>query len=189
MSDTIRAFIAIEFPEEVFAKIREIQKGLKSSGLKLKWVAPENIHLTLKFLGDIDSRDLEKIKEAIRETIRGCSRISLVAKGLGVFPGLNRPRVVWVGVSGELEQLKRLQQGLDDSLETLGFPKEERAFCGHLTLARVKGAIHSEKLVEALKRFKDIESDPFWVESVVLFKSELTPAGAIYTELMRASLA
>ena len=186
MSDTIRAFIAIQLPEETRSRIKEIQKELKSSGLKIKWVEPENIHLTLKFLGDVHTEDLETIKDALRESVIGHSRISISAKGLGVFPGINRPRVVWVGINGEVDKLRRLQQALEDTLEMMGFPREERPFRGHLTLARIKGDIRSEKLVEALARYKDIESEPFIAERIVLFKSELMPGGAVYTELMSA---
>ena len=98
MSHTIRTFIAIELPEKIIYTIRKVQEEIKSYGLKIRWVRPENIHLTLKFLGDIKAADTENVARALSESVTGYPPISLMVKGIGVFPGIIRPRVIWLGV-------------------------------------------------------------------------------------------
>ena len=186
MSDTIRAFVAIELPDHVAASIRQVQEGLKSHGFKMRWVRPERIHLTLKFLGEIDPADLQRAREAMGETAARFDPLPLGARGIGVFPGIKRPRVLWVGMSGRTDRLDKLQSELDKRLGAKGFLPEKRPFRGHMTLSRVKGRIDHEKLGRALQRFGAFESDPFVADSMVLFKSELKPAGPVYTRLFRA---
>ena len=188
MSDTIRTFIAIKLPENIISSISKIQEGIKSYGLKIKWVRPDNIHLTLKFLGNINEADIKKIGRAIFDALKEYPPIALAAKGTGVFPGVNQPRVVWVGVTGQLEPLVGMQKALDEKLETIGFPKENRPFKGHLTLARVKGKIDPQRLGAAIKEFQGFESEPFAADQVILFKSELQPKGSVYTELLSVAL-
>ncbi|MEA3436991.1 MAG: RNA 2',3'-cyclic phosphodiesterase, partial [Thermodesulfobacteriota bacterium] len=137
-SDTIRAFIAIELPEEITAFIRKIQEGLRSYGFKARWVRPENVHLTLKFLGDINNEEIKKVGDAIISAASENSSMSLGAKGIGFFPGVKRSRVIWTGIAGQTKELTDLQKTLDGKLETIGFPKEKRPFKGHLTIARIK---------------------------------------------------
>jgi len=136
MSKTIRTFIAIEIPGTIISKIRELQDGIRAYGFKIRWVRTENIHLTLKFLGDVEEIKINEIANAVAETVKGHSPITLQAKGIGVFPGIKRPRVLWVGLAGQLEALVRLQQTLDENLMALGFSREERTFKGHLTMGR-----------------------------------------------------
>ncbi len=188
MSDTIRTFIAIELPGNIISSIRKVQEGIKSYGFKVRWVRPENIHLTLKFLGNINEADTEKIGRAIFDAVKEYPPISLAAKGIGVFPGVKRPRVIWVGITGQVEPLIGMQKTLDDKLEAIGFPKENRPFKGHLTLARVKGKIDSKRLSEAMKEFQEFEAEPFTADQIILFKSELKPTGSVYTKLLSASL-
>ena len=188
MSDTTRAFIAIELPEEISAFIHKTQEGLKSYGLKAKWVRSENIHLTLKFLGDISSKNLKKAGDAIIDAASENVSISLSAKGIGVFPGVKRPRVIWTGITGQTKELGDLQKTLDGKLEAVGFPKEKRPFRGHLTIARIKGKVDARRLIDAMKELGKFESKIFIADEVVLFKSELRPSGAVYTKLMTAAL-
>ena len=188
MSDTIRTFIAIELPGNIISSIRKVQEGIKSYGFKVRWVRPENIHLTLKFLGNINEADTEKIGRAIFDAVKEYPPISLAAKGIGVFPEVKRPRVIWVGITGQVEPLIGMQKTLDDKLEAIGFPKENRPFKGHLTLARVKGKIDSKRLSEAMKEFQEFEAEPFTADQIILFKSELKPTGSVYTKLLSASL-
>ncbi len=188
MSDTIRTFIAFKLPENVISTIGKIQKKIKSRGLKIRWVKPENIHLTLKFLGDIKSADQKAVEGAIETSVKGIAGVELTAGGLGVFPGLNSPRVIWVGVAGQMERLVALQKTIDQNLETLGFPKEKRPFKGHLTFGRIKGPMDTGKLVDSMKAVRGFEPEPFFADRVVLFKSDLKPSGAVYTELKSAAL-
>ena len=188
MSDTIRAFIAIELPQEIIAFIHKIQEGLRSYGFKARWVRPENIHLTLKFLGDINSEDIKKAGDAIISAAGENASMSLGAKGIGVFPGVKRPRVIWTGIAGQTKELADLQKTLDGKLETIGFPKEKRPYKGHLTIARIKGKVDAKRLIDAMTEFGRLESKTFMAEEVVLFKSKLKPSGAVYTKLMSAAL-
>jgi RNA 2',3'-cyclic 3'-phosphodiesterase len=188
MSKTIRTFIAIEIPKTVISKIRELQGVIKAYGFKIRWVRAENIHLTLKFLGDIEEIKINEIAEAVSKTAEQHSPISLKAKGIGVFPGIKRPHVLWVGLSGQLEALIKLQQTLDENLIALGFSSEERPFKGHLTMGRIKDRIDVKKLGDALMAFRRFESETFTAGQIILYKSELTPSGAIYTKLASASI-
>ncbi|MEA3435249.1 MAG: RNA 2',3'-cyclic phosphodiesterase [Thermodesulfobacteriota bacterium] len=188
MSDTTRAFIAIELPEEITVFIHKIQEGLRSYGFKARWVRPENIHLTLKFLGDINKEDIKKAGDAIISAAGENASMSLGAKGIGFFPGVKRSRVIWTGIAGQKKELTDLQKTLDGKLDTVGFPKEKRPFKGHLTIARIKRKIDAMRLVDAMKEFGRFESKTFIADEVVLFKSELKPSGAVYTKLMSAAL-
>jgi 2'-5' RNA ligase len=183
MSETFRAFIAIDLPETLRRILAEAQEALNLHGAAIKWVRPENIHLTLKFLGDSDTAQTARIVGAMTSAARDCPGVSLTAKDIGVFPDLKRARVIWAGVKGQLEILLNLQRNLEDYLAELGFPKERRNFSAHLTLGRVKGRIAPTRLQTAIDGLKGFESEPFKVDRIVLFKSELRPAGAVYTQV------
>ena len=188
MSTTIRTFIAIELPEKIIYTIGKVQEKIKSYGFKIRWVSPENIHLTLKFLGNIKKADMEKVAKAISESVTGYHSISLSVKGIGVFPGIKRPRVLWLGISKQLDLLTELQKTLDETLETMGFPKEKRPFKGHLTLGRIKDKIDPKRLHDVLKEFTKFESEHFFADRIILYESELKPKGAVYTKLIEAHL-
>jgi 2'-5' RNA ligase len=185
MSDTFRAFIAIDLPESVKSFLSKAQEALKPYGFRVKWVRPQNIHLTLKFLGDTATADTDKIAEAMKLAARNCPIVSLTAIGIGVFPNVRRPRVIWAGLKGQLETLANLQQTLDAHLADLGFARDTRAFKSHLTLGRVKGKIASDRVKAAIDKLKEFESEPFETKQVILFKSELQPDGAVYTKVRR----
>jgi 2'-5' RNA ligase len=188
MGEKLRAFIAISLPEPVLQGIVTAQETLKRSGLKIRWVRKEGIHLTLKFLGDIDRDSVEKISEAMERATGSFSPFTLWAEGIGVFPNLRRPRVAWVGLSGDIEILRALQRDLESQLSGLGFPKEKRPFKGHLTLGRVKGRLDGIKLQEALEDLGDFRTESFTAQSLVLFQSELRPDGAVYSRVAEAPL-
>ncbi len=183
--EQIRSFIAIELPEEAKKGLARLRKGLERDehGF-VKWVDPQGIHLTLKFLGNIPAKRATEITEAMKEAAQAISPFQLEISGLGAFPSLKQARVFWVGVSGELDKLSALQQNIDSVLAALGFAREERPFVPHLTLARMReGASPSERrsfgeLVDSTI-FED--KYPVDVEAVRLMRSQLTPAGAIYT--------
>jgi len=188
MPDTTRAFVAIELPDEIAAFIHKMQERLRSYGFKARWVRPENIHLTLKFIGDINNEDIKKAGDAVISAASENVSMSLGAKGLGFFPGVKRCRIIWTGIAGQTEELADLQKTLDENFESIGFSKEKRPFKGHLTMARIKRKIDARRLIDAMKEFGKFESKMFTADEVVLFKSELRPSGAVYTKLMSAVL-
>ena len=188
MSKPIRTFVAFKLPANVISAIRQVQDEIIAYRFKAKWVHPAKIHLTLKFLGDTRAEAIAKIGEAIQRSVKGCSPIELRAKGLGVFPGINRARVVWVGIKGETELLRKLQESLQNELSQIGFAREKRSFKSHLTLGRLKKRPDPKALLNAIEELEGFESDPFTVDRVILFKSDLKPEGAVYSELMSAKL-
>lgn len=183
MADSIRAFIAVELPQALTADIQRLQDKLKKQGLHLRWIRPQNIHLTLKFLGNIDAKDVVYITKTLGQAVQPHNAFTLAPQGLGIFPNLKNPKVVWIGVSGDTAKLVALQRSIDDALHILGFAKEKRPFRGHLTIGRVKGRIDSRRIAEALKSCGLFTSDPFNVDRLALIKSDLRPQGPIYTKL------
>ena len=182
--EIIRAFLAMDPPPEVLRRIADIQEVLKKTLRgSISWVRPEGIHLTLKFFGDMAAEDLQPISEVVSGQAAGTRPLHLNIKGLGVFPGIRRPRVLWLGVGGEVARLIALQGVLDQGFETCGIKKEERPFRAHLTLARIKSPQGLSGLDKVLEE-KEAESvGSFEAKGLILFKSDLTPKGAIYTVL------
>ncbi len=188
MGEKIRAFIAISLPESTLQAVGKAQDTLRSSGPNIRWVRKQGIHLTLKFLGDIDTNNVEKIKAVMEQATSGFSSFTVMGEGIGVFPDFRRPRVIWAGISGDTQVLFDLQDHLESQLKTLGFPKEKRPFKGHLTMGRVKGRIDNSKFREAIEGLRGFKTEAFTVESVVLFQSTLRPQGAVYSRLAEVDL-
>jgi len=190
--EQIRSFIAIELPEEAKEGLARLRKELERDEHKfVKWVNPGGIHLTLKFLGNIPSKRVTEITEAIKEAAQGISPFHLEISGLGAFPSIRQARVLWVGIGGEVDKLSRLQKNIDSALAALGFAKEERPFVPHLTLARIReGASPPERrsFGELVGSTTFEDKYPVEVEAIRLMRSQLTPAGAIYTCLSAVGL-
>ena len=185
----IRSFIAIDFPEETRTALEDVQKRLKQSGAGVRWVKPGSIHLTLKFLGNIHPAQVEDIALAVAQEVRDEPPITLGAAGLGAFPSRRKPRVIWIGMEGEVQRLNAIQARVDNALEPLGFAREKRGFRPHLTIGRVKDRRKLQALIDAMAELKIPEFDSFDVTEIILYKSDLRPTGAIYTKLHRMSLA
>jgi len=190
--EQIRSFIAIELPDEVKSALDQLQAQLKTGDqLPVKWVDPYNIHLTLKFLGNIDVNKVREITGAMEAAAQGISPFKLEVKDLGVFPNLKRVRVVWVGVSGEVAQLNQLQQRIESNLSPLGFAPESRSFTPHLTLARVREQAspdEQQSFGELIASTKFEAVYGFDVDSINLMKSQLTREGAIYSRISSIKL-
>jgi len=189
--EPVRCFIAIELPEEVKAGLTRLQAKLKASQLRVKWVDPYGIHLTLKFLGNVAGDRISQITEAIEEAAQGVSPFHLEIKGLGVFPNLRRVQVAWVGVSGEVDKLLQLQKRLESNLAGLGFAPELRAFTPHLTLARVRDQAspdERQRLGQLISGTKFEADYSFPVEAISLIRSQLTREGAIYSQISSVKL-
>jgi 2'-5' RNA ligase len=185
---TIRAFVAIELAQAAVAALRQLQNRLRNYPLRLRWVAPEKMHLTVKFLGDVPEAQIESLAEAMRAAARGIAPLSLNVRGLGVFPNLQRARVLWAGVDGEIDALRRLQQQVESQFEAMGYPREKRPFQGHLTLGRAKGRLDAGVLSRVLADCGGFATAPFTAGRMVMFRSELSPQGARYTALHAALL-
>jgi 2'-5' RNA ligase len=185
--EQIRSFIAVELPDELKLALTRLQTQLKTgSQAPVKWVDPYNIHLTLKFLGDISTDMVGKITVVIEEAAGGIPPFRLEVKGLGVFPSFKRVQVVWVGVTGEVEQLSRLQRRIDSGLASLGFAPESRPFTPHLTLARVRDRAtpqERQNLGQLIDSTSFQTAGHFNVDSVQLMRSQLTREGAVYSRI------
>lgn len=184
----MRTFIALEMPLEIRNALDRVQQDLKQRGLRMRWVRPGNIHLTLKFLGEVDAAGIGPITTVLEQAAAACPRLILSAKSVGVFPNVRRPNVFWAGIVGDIESLAAFQRTLDRQLEPLGFQAEKRPFRGHLTLGRVKARPDRELLSAVLRDYIDFTTPAFGVETAVLFKSELKPSGAVYSHIAAAPL-
>ncbi len=187
----MRLFIAIHLPNVVKAAIEDafapVARGRPRG---LRFVKPDNIHLTLKFLGDTDEELLPDLTGGLEDIARGYAPFSLAIEGAGAFPNLKRPRVFWVGVGGEIEMISALAKDVDDACTGLDFPREKRAYSPHLTVARVKdnkGLSEMTKLIGELEE-SGLGVEPFEVTSFSLVQSTLTPRGAIYEDVARFGL-
>jgi 2'-5' RNA ligase len=190
--DVVRSFIAIDLPASVRAELTSLEDKLKARRHPfVKWVDPENMHLTLKFLGDVASDSIPQIVEAMSRAAKSYSTIKLEVAGTGAFPNWQRPQVVWVGVGGELDRLNSLQKGLESALSPMGFPTESRTFSAHLTLGRLRDRVTPDdrrRFAEFAQKVELTASLSFEVNGIRLIRSQLTPAGPIYTELAVAKL-
>jgi len=180
----IRAFLAIDLPHEIRNEIAQIQNRLKNDlrGL-IRWVRPEGIHLTLKFFGDIKGNDMETVSRVMENQAGRINPLRFGIKNLGVFPDLKRPRVLWLGIDGDVESLIAFQKAMDRELYAHGFPIEDRPFRPHLTLARIrepKGLMGIAKLMENRDGYT---AGCFDAAEIILFRSQLMPQGAVYTKL------
>lgn len=184
MPPTIRTFIALELPPSVISLLEKVQEDLKSMGLPAKWVRPENIHLTLKFIGNINPGDIDKIGGAMMDAVDDFAAITLVAGGIGVFPGIKRPRVIWVGLGGQIQLLFAMQRVLEENLAALGFKEEKRPFKGHLTLGRFRQTVNPNTIRQIMREHANLYSEEFTARRIILFKSDLKPTGAVYSQLM-----
>ena len=178
----VRSFIAIPVPDQGIEALQVTVQKLESDiGRSVRWVRPEGIHLTLKFMGDIPAGTVDQVLEALPQVASQFPPIKLAISGLGVFPNTRRPRVLWAGLTGELEALSELQSDVDDMVGRLGLPKELRPFSPHLTLGRVR----RETSESQLRKIGEIMADaarpsavPWTANTVNLMRTELDPAGS-----------
>jgi len=187
----MRAFIAIELPCAVKEYLGRFQNKLKTSASDIKWVNPENIHLTLKFLGEIEDKTTDEIKE-ILETV-SCRRLAFYIRlsTLGAFPKINSPRIIWTGIDKGADETKEIAAELEERIAKIGIPKEDKPFSAHLTIGRTRSAFNRENLAKTLVALQgEIIQDniEFRADKLTLFKSTLTPQGPVYTILKEANL-
>jgi len=183
--EQIRAFIAVELPGEVQRELARLRERLRAgSSAPVKWVDPQNIHLTLRFLGTIDTGGIDDITAAMVESVRGLKPFPLEVRGLGAFPKLKRVNIIWVGLAGDVERLGGIQRELEKNLEPLGFVPEKRPFSPHLTIGRLRDrATPGERydMGQLITRTGFETGREFTVDAVHLVKSVLTREGPIYS--------
>lgn len=182
-NDTVRAFAAIEINEDLRRKFTALQNELKHTHACVKWVAPANIHFTLAFLGDTFSSILDEVGRAMDAIAQTVVPFSFEVSGLGFFGRRCSPRVIWAGAKGNFSSLMDMQARLTTSLRDLNLAIDDKPFVPHLTLARVRSPQNVDELVEALESRKEEYFGQVKVDRMVLFGSQLKPAGPCYTVL------
>jgi RNA 2',3'-cyclic 3'-phosphodiesterase len=186
----IRAFIAIELPEEIRQALNSVEQQIQAKAGEagrraVRWVAASNIHLTLKFLGEVSASNLQALTRKIREEVQQHPPFSFTIHGLGAFPNTRRPRVLWVGVEAPAE-LVVMQKAIEAETRRLGYPAEERPFSPHLTLGRTSQNARPEEialLANALSGINPGVLGQVQAEEITLYRSELRPSGAVYSVL------
>jgi 2'-5' RNA ligase len=180
-----RGFIAIDIATT--PHILSFEKEIQKTGADVKLVEPNNIHITIKFLGDTDENHIDAIEQSMKESVLGVNPFPITLKGTGVFPNQNYLKVIWIGILDE-GHIKTISQTIDNKLALLGFKKENRGFSPHLTIGRVRTAKKKEQLLSVVAHQKETEFAVQTVQSLYLKKSELTPQGPIYTTLREVPL-
>ena len=175
----MRTFIAVDMPVEVKAAIGRYIESLRGTLTNVKWVAPENLHLTVKFLGEVKESVVRDIRNCVSKTASGFSPFMMGLSHMGFFPSSDQPRVIWISSDGGEDQLLDLFQHLENCLEDLGIDRESRTFSPHLTIGRVKRDRH----IVVPDNTPEFEHVSFKVNSLALIRSTLTPEGPVYEKL------
>ena len=183
----MRTFISIELPKELTFQIDQLQSALKKTNADVSWVKPQNVHITLKFLGEVKEDKIEGVYQATEQSVNGIRKFQVNLQGLGGFPNLKRPRVIWIGVEKGKEILAELYPKVEEQFFKIGFAKENRDFTPHLTIGRVKFPKSLESLATEINK-TTFETGEFEVKEVVVMKSTLLPAGAVYSPLKKVLL-
>jgi 2'-5' RNA ligase len=189
---TLRLFIAVELPQEVLRHLTDITATLQDKRIAgVRWVNLHGVHLTLKFLGSTPVDQVQAITAAMTAAAEGVSPFTIHVHGIGAFPNMRNPRVVWTAVLGNLDPLVELQHRLDERLESAGFGRDKRPFSPHFTIGRVRGRLAAqdiERLAQAGENIKHLDPVPLPVLGISLMESQLTGSGAVYSRNNRVSL-
>jgi 2'-5' RNA ligase len=185
MPETLRTFIAVELTGEIRTVLEDIQNRLKTFHADVKWVEPQNIHLTLKFLGDVKSKDIPLLTETLTAALKGTTPIPTELAELGAFPDLRRPRVLWAGLKDEDGRIAQLAAAIEEVLGKIGYKKEPRDFKAHVTLGRMRSLKNIAPLVKELQEYRFPRTFPQVIAGITLFKSTLTSSGPLYEILKK----
>ena len=178
-----RSFIAVELSKDIAGGVRRIQEGLRDCTTGVSWVRPEGIHLTLKFLGDVDPGRVEGIASTIEASVKAIGSFFIGIRGCGGFPNPRNPRVIWIGVDDPGGELKELQAKVEQGMEEMGFAREGRTYTPHLTIGRLRSGKGKGDVAQALEATKECDLGTMAVREICLFRSQLKPTGAEYTKL------
>jgi len=180
----IRCFLAFELPEDIKTIVTRVSGEIRKSSLDVRWVRPEFIHLTVVFMGDIESEQVSLMGKPISVVCSDHSPFTISLKPMGCFPNSRNPRVIWLGIDADLDRMSRFRDDLQQALSPFGIKEEERVFRPHLTLGRFKkpGKRQTE-LEQLLAKYRDLSSPARTLGELVLFRSDLKPGGAVYTKM------
>ena len=180
----IRSFLAFELPADIKTIVTRVSGEVRKSSLDVRWVRPEFIHLTVVFMGDIESEQVPLMGGPLGAVCANHSPFRISLKPMGCFPNSRNPMVIWLGIDGDLERMSRFMDDLQAALAPFGIKEEERAFRPHLTLGRFKkpGKRRTE-LEQLLATYRDLSSPAYTLDELVLFRSDLKPGGAVYTRM------
>jgi len=184
----IRTFIAVEIDNLTKQKISELISNLKKSDADAKWIAENQMHLTLKFLGNIEENKVQEISDTLKSIASAFREFDIALSGIGAFPDIKRPRVIWIGIDKGADNLKSLANQVEMEMGKLGFEKEKRGFKSHLTLGRVRSSKNISNLIDLIKKTDFSYSNEIKINELILFQSMLTPKGAVYTQLAGLNL-
>jgi 2'-5' RNA ligase len=180
----MRAFVAVDISDEVRRKAEEIIEVLRPASDNIRWSRTEGLHLTLKFLGEVPPPKVEKVRVSLAG-IHLPSPITLRISGAGYFPTERSPRVIWLGVEGDVDALRELAGRIEESLEPLGFPQEDRPFSAHLTLGRLRAPGKIPAVQELLRQREPLDLGSFTANEFYLYESKLSPNGSVYRKVAR----
>jgi 2'-5' RNA ligase len=183
----IRSFIAIDTAPEVKAAIVDVEEKLRATNADVRWEPIEKFHITLKFLGNVEEEKLHSLGNRLEEVLSPFSAFSLTYQGVGCFPNLHHPRVVWIGAENEDGTLRRIQEAVEEVSESFGFQRDERQFHPHITIGRVKGSRNLKALVSELGNLSFTPHSAM-IKEVLLMKSDLKPSGSVYAVLRKLLL-
>lgn len=183
----IRTFIAVDLPQEIKMDIDRMIAGLRRDNSGIRWVKAANLHLTLRFLGDIPQQSVQTLTESLKENLDGFGPFDLVLSGMGGFPNLKRPRVIWIGTGDGTDRLIDLAEKVETGCIESGFGKGDKKFSSHMTIGRVRFPKGLEPLLDKIEKTK-FESSKFTVNEIFVVKSDLSPSGPKYTKLEIISL-
>jgi len=185
----IRSFLAFELPEFVKEELSGLIRSFNRGVSKVRWVKRENMHLTVLFLGNISEETIPAMAEDISDICERFSPFIVRMKGVGCFPNIRNPKVIWVGIDGEIERMAKFYESLVMNLSKYGIKQENRTYRPHLTLGRIKGNSNiRDRMVGMISKGREITDKEFILQELVLFKSDLRPQGPIYTKLNSWSL-
>ncbi|MCD6163401.1 MAG: RNA 2',3'-cyclic phosphodiesterase [candidate division Zixibacteria bacterium] len=183
----IRTFIAVKIPDALKREVDKLIVGLKPHADGVRWVKAANLHFTIRFLGDIESDSISNLENILAENLKNIKPFSIKLSSLGCFPNIRRPRVVWVGAAGDMDDLKELAYQVESACRQGGFGKSDKPFSAHLTIGRIKYPKGLEAFIDELQE-TEFESDVFEVSEVVVFKSDLSRRGPTYTPMIVVGL-
>lgn len=184
MSPTLRCFLAFDLPEEIRAVVKRVHGDLNKSPLDVRWVRPGNVHLTVVFLGNVAVDDLQPLGEQVKAVCTKYGPFEIGLNGVGVFGGMKSPRVLWLGVEGDVERMGFFQKAISKRIRPFGIKEEKRAFHPHLTLGRFRRGAHGGQVLRGLlERYSGLSSPVCTLEELTLFRSDLRSDGAKYTKI------